>query len=348
MDEALPQIEIRPGLRLPRLIRGTWQVHERADRIDEAAVMAEWLAGFDLGFTAIEASDSYAGVEELLGRFRTHLANHRGREAAASLRVHTRVSQSGALVLMPDAIIQSVRRSCQRLGQARLDLVQLQWWNLDLPGWGQAAETLAKLKAEGLIAEIGLTNFPADEMRLLLKAGLPLISNQVQISLLDPRAQNGLVAACREAGMALFGYGPLAGGFLSEAWLGLSDPGLEPSAAKPFGKVYRQLIERFGGWDWLQQLLRALKSCATRHETDIASIALAWSLAQSGASALLVGMSSAARAAAYAKAARLVLTHDDKAAIMAALSLRGPIEGEIADIERREMQAAIRESYKPD
>lgn len=345
--ESLPQIELRPGLKLPRLIRGTWQVHERAGRLDEAALMAEWVAGFDLGFTTIEASDSYAGVEELLGRFRRHLLNQRGADAIAELRVHTRVSQSGAMPLTPDAIVQSVRRSCHRLGQARLDLVQLQWWNLDLSGWGLAAETLARLRSEGLIADIGLTNFPTEEMQLLLKAGLPLLSNQVQISLLDPRAQNGMVAACRQAGMALFGYGPLAGGFLSEAWLGLSDPGLEPSAAKPFGKIYRQLIERFGGWDWLQQLLRALKSCAERHETDIAGIALAWSLAQSGASALLVGMSSAARAAAYARAARLVLTHDDKAAIMAALSLRGPIEGEIADIERREMQAAISASYKP-
>ena len=342
----LPRIEIKPNLVIPRLIRGTWQIHERAGQLDEAAIFADLLAGFDLGFTAIEASDSYAGVEQILGRFRKHLLQQRGAQALQALRIHTRVTQSGAIPLSTQAIRDSVHRSLKRLGVVRLDLVQLQWWNLALPGWRAAAVELHMMQREGLIADIGLTNFPVSAMQQILADGVPLLSNQVQISLLDPRAGNGLQQACQLLGVALFGYGPLAGGFLSEAWLGQPDPGLEPSESKPFGKVYRQLLDRFGGWDWLQALLQALHDCAQRHHSDIASIALAWSLHQSGAAALLVGMSSPQRAAAYAKAAQLALDATDTAAINAVLAQRGPIAGDVADIERQDMLGAIQASYQ--
>ncbi len=342
----IPQIILKPGLAIPRLIRGTWQMHERADELDEAALFADLLAGYDLGFTAIEASDSYAGVEETLGRFRSYLLQKRGKEALQNLRIHTRVTQSGAATLSSYDIAASIKRSLARLGLQQLPLVQLQWWNLALPGWREAAATLGRLQQQGVIADIGLTNFPTPQMQQLLQDGIPVLSNQVQISLLDPRAGNGLAQACQQSGVNLFGYGPLAGGFLSEAWLGQPDPGLEPKAEKPFGKVYRQLIERFGGWDWLQTLLQTLHRCAESRHTDIASIALAWSLRSSGVTALLVGMSSPQRAAIYAKAAHLGLDDRDIAAIAAILAQRGPISGDVADIERSEMLAAIQASYQ--
>ncbi|MBX3454647.1 aldo/keto reductase [Ferrovibrio sp.] len=342
----IPQIILKPGLAIPRLIRGTWQMHERAGKLDEAALFAELLAGYDLGFTAIEASDSYAGVEETLGRFRSYLLQKRGKEALQNLRIHTRVTQSGAATLSSHDIAASIKRSLARLGLQQLPLVQLQWWNLALPGWREAAATLGRLQQQGVIADIGLTNFPTPQMQQLLQDGIPVLSNQVQISLLDPRAGNGLAQACQQSGVNLFGYGPLAGGFLSEAWLGQPDPGLEPKAEKPFGKVYRQLIERFGGWDWLQTLLQTLHRCAESRHTDIASIALAWSLRSSGVTALLVGMSSPQRAAIYAKAAHLGLDDRDIAAIAVILAQRGPISGDVADIERSEMLAAIQASYQ--
>lgn len=342
----LPRISIKENLTIPRLIRGTWQIHERASQLDEAALFADLLAGFDLGFTAIEASDSYAGVEEYLGRFRIHLLHQRGADALQALRIHTRVTQSGIEPLSAQVIEKSIQRSRQRLGAIQIDLVQLQWWNLALPGWREAAEKLQALQADGLIADIGLSNFPLSAMQQILADGIPLLSNQVQVSLLDPRAGNGLQQACQRQAIALFGYGPLAGGFLSEAWLGQADPGLEPSKDKPFGKVYRQLIERFGGWDWLQALLQTLHDCAQRHHCDIASIALAWSLHRSGAAALLVGMSSPQRAAVYAKAAQLVLDATDIAAIGDILAQRGPIAGDVADIERQDMLGAIQSSYQ--
>src|SRR5213079_2429194 len=59
----LPSIELRSGYRIPRLIRGTWQLHEAARTLDCNAALAELTATFDLGFSAIETADTYDGVE---------------------------------------------------------------------------------------------------------------------------------------------------------------------------------------------------------------------------------------------------------------------------------------------
>jgi len=72
----LPSIELRPGYRIPRLIRGTWQLHEAARTLDRNAALAELTATFDLGFSAIETADTYDGVEELLGAFVPICAMH--------------------------------------------------------------------------------------------------------------------------------------------------------------------------------------------------------------------------------------------------------------------------------
>ncbi|MCW5770338.1 MAG: aldo/keto reductase [Rhodospirillaceae bacterium] len=335
----LPTIEIARGVRIPRMIRGTWQLHEAARTLDRAAAVADLVAGCEAGFTAIEAADTYDGVEDLLGAVRAALA---GRIA---FRVHTRVSQLGTAPLKPAAVRAKVDRARRRLGQERLDLVQLQWWNLDLPGWVEAAQTLADLRRDGAVAEIGVTNFPASAMVVLLDAGVPLITNQVQMSLLDPRAAHTLAPAARERGVKLLGYGPLAGGFLSEAWLGKPAPGLQPVGDERFGTVYRRLIDRFGGWDWFQALLRALAACARRRGADIAAVAIAWMLRRGDAAALLVGLSGAKRIPGYARAANLVLAPQDAAAIEAVLAQRPPVIGDIADWERGQMMAEIAASY---
>lgn len=337
-------IGIPPGIALPCLIRGTWQLHERAGQLDTTAAIDDLLAGFDLGFTAIETSDSYDGVEDMLGRFRQTLLQQRGREALERLRIHTRVTQTGAAPLSAVDIRDRVRRSCQRMGQNRLDLVQLQWWNFAVPGWREAAQVLRDLQMDGDIRDLGITNFPTTEMQLLLADGIALFSNQVQISLLDRRAESRLLPACRAANISVFGYGPLVGGFLSEAWHGQPNPGLEPTPQMSFGKVYRQLIEHFGGWDWLQTLLDVLHQCAQRHGSNIASIALAWTLRCSGATAVLIGMSSRTRAAEYAKAASLPLTAEDIDIISRLLAGRIATD-DVTSFERNYLQSAIAASY---
>jgi aryl-alcohol dehydrogenase-like predicted oxidoreductase len=333
----LPEIELAPGYRIPRLIRGTWQLHEAARTLDKAQAVADLVAGCEAGFTAIEAADTYDGVEDLLGALRTELGGR------LPLRVHTRITQMGAAPLSPETVRARVDRAGRRLRQERLDLVQLQWWNLDLPGWIEAGQTLASLREAGALAHIGVANFPVRAMTALLDAGVPLVSNQVQVSLLDPRAGRSLAAACRARGVHILGYGPLAGGFLSEAWLGKPAPATGEDGAA--GSVYRQLVDRFGGWDWFQALLAALSRCAERHGVSIVTVALAWTLQRSVASALLVGFRDQRRIPDYLAAAALRLTREDIAEIEAVLAERTPPAGDVADLERKTMMTRIQHSY---
>jgi aryl-alcohol dehydrogenase-like predicted oxidoreductase len=327
-------VDLRRHYRIPSLIYGTWHLHAHARTIDWTIELSNLLRVFELGFVAIEASDTYQNVEELLARFREDLLEKLGTEAAARLLVHHRISQSGQKPLIPTDVRASVHRLLRLLKKERLDLVQLQWWNLELPGWIDAVTELGQLQDEGAIAAIGVTNFPTTAVKMLISTGMPIVSNQVQMSLIDPRAQGDLREVCEAGNIHLLGYGALAGGFLSDRWLGQPDPGMAPTVDQPFEIMYRIQIERFGGWSWMQQLLQVLSARAACHGTDIATITLAWTLRRSGASALLVGISNPRRAEAYLRSLEIVLTEDDDSAIQAVLQQRATIDGEIADVER--------------
>ena len=74
--------------------------------------------------------------------------------------------------------------------------------------------------------------------------------------------------------IALLCYGTVAGGFLSERWLGQPEPGTAGDALTNRSLIkYKLIIDDFGGWDLLQQLLEVLATAAARHGTDIATVA---------------------------------------------------------------------------
>jgi aryl-alcohol dehydrogenase-like predicted oxidoreductase len=327
-------VELRQNYRIPSLIYGTWHLHTHARTIDWATELGNLLRVFELGFVAIEASDTYQSVEELVARFRVEVLKKLGAEGAARLLVHHRISQSGQMPLTPADVRASVHRSLRRLNKERLDLVQLQWWNLESPGWLDAVAELGRLQDEGAVSAVGVTNFPTTAVKMLLSSGVPIVSNQVQMSLIDPRAQGKIREVCEDGNIHMLGYGALAGGFLSDRWLGQPDPGMIPTIEQSFEPMYRMIIDRFGGWSWLQKLLQVLSARAVHHHTDISTIALAWTLRRSGASALLVGISNPRRAEAYLRSLAIVLTEDDDSAIRSVLRRRAIINGEIADVER--------------
>jgi aryl-alcohol dehydrogenase-like predicted oxidoreductase len=332
-------VELAPGYAVPRWIRGTWSLHERAATLDRRRALDDLVAGCAAGFTAFEAADTYDGVEELLGALIREAGDH------YPIRVHTRVTQIGARALPPAVIRATLDRARKRLGRDRLDLVQLQWWNLAVPGWVEAGRTLADLARQGAIAHLGVTNFPPAAMLKLLDAGVPLIANQVQASLLDPRARLALAPVAARRGVKLLAYGPLAGGFLGSAWLGRSAPPAAPTAALRFLPVYRALIDRLGGWAWLQALLAALDGIARRHGVGMSTVALAWLQQTGDIAAVLVGIGDARRLPDIVAADALTLDAADRAAIDSVLAARAPVTPGVADIERESLLGAIAADY---
>jgi aryl-alcohol dehydrogenase-like predicted oxidoreductase len=287
--------ELAPGYRIARIIRGGWQLAGDHGEVDRDRAVAEIGRFVDAGLDTVDGADIYTGVETLYGAFN---AQRRAR-GLAPLKVHTKCVPDYDDLSRVDAayVRRIVERSLARLAVARLDLVQFHWWAYAVPGWIEAAQALADLQREGLVAHLGATNFDTPHTLALLDAGVPLVSMQVQYSLLDRRPAHALVPQAGARGVQLLCYGTLAGGFFSERWLGLPEPALPGETPRPGAQVlvnrslikYRLVIDDFGGWQVFQQLLQALQAIGQRHGVSIATVATRWVLDQPGVAAAIVG-----------------------------------------------------------
>jgi aryl-alcohol dehydrogenase-like predicted oxidoreductase len=326
--------ELRPGYRISRLIKGGWQLAgDHGEVLPERAI--EDMAAFvDAGIAAFDCADIYTGVEAMIGAFLKRYRDERGANAAAAIKVHTKlVPDIDALRRVDRAYIERiVDRSRARLGLERLDLVQFHWWDYDVPGCSEALGHLEALRQAGKIDRIGTTNFDLEHLRELRESGVDIVSTQVQYSLLDARPGGAFADWCRANRVAILAYGALAGGFLTDAWLGLPDPG-HRFANRSLVK-YRLIIDEFGGWDLFQALLAALRQVADRHEVTIANVAVRAMLDHPYVDAVVLGARYAHHLPQNLKALSFRLDDDDRARLDAVLSqCRGPA-GPVYGLER--------------
>ena len=326
--------EIAPGYVISRVIRGGWQLAGGHGAVSRDQVTDDLQAFYDAGMTTFDCADIYTGVEEMIGEFRGALLQSRGAEALARLRVHTKFVPD--LDILPRITIADVRRiidrSLTRLRTDRLDLVQFHWWDYDQPRYVETAQHLLTLQAEGKINLIGGTNFDADHVREIAASGVVFKTLQVQYSLLDARPAGALSSVCTDLGTRLLCYGGLAGGFLSERWLGASAP---TGALENRSLVkYRLIIDEFGGWELFQHLLEVLKAIAVRHGTSLSAVALRHVLDLPHVAGVIVGARNASHLAATLAVEHLRLTPEDRAEIAAVLSQRNGPKGEVYALER--------------
>jgi aryl-alcohol dehydrogenase-like predicted oxidoreductase len=330
----VPRFELAPGYDISRIIKGGWQLAGGHGAVDGDAAVADMSAFVDAGITTFDCADIYTGVEALIGTFLRRLRAERGAATAAAVQVHTKcVPDRDRLPhLTRDEIRGLVDRSLQRLGVEALDLVQLHWWDYQVPGVVQAAQWLDECRTQGKIRHIGLTNFDTPHVSVIAAAGAPLVSHQVQYSVLDRRPSHGMAALCGTRGIGLLTYGALAGGFLSERWLGQPEPS-EPRENRSLVK-YHLIIHEFGGWARFQALLGELDRIARRHHTTIGAIAVRWALDQPGVAGVIVGARHAGHLAQTVAAARVTLDDDDRAAIARVQAGAPGPAGDVYDLER--------------
>lgn len=324
------------GVQLPttnytisKLIKGGWHLAGGHGPVDRARAIEDMAAFVEGGITTFDCADIYTGVEELIGAFRRAYP-----ELAEQVQVHTKfVPDHDKLSnLTAEYVEQIIDRSRARLGMDALDLVQFHWWDTEIPGYVEAAQELKRLQEAGKIRHIGLTNFNTARVKEIVEAGVPVISNQVQYSVLDHRPEKTMQEYCLNNGIALLCYGSLAGGFVAEAWLG------QPEPAGPFENrsltKYKLIIEDFGGWTLFQELLQTLQAVAQRHQANLSQIAVAWVLQQRAVGAAIVGATSTQHLWANLQIPRIGLSDDDLAAIAAVRNWRSGPEGDVFDLER--------------
>ena len=193
---------------------------------------------------------------------------------------------------------------------------------------------LRRLREEGRIAHLGVTNFDTDHLRILVGDGIELASNQVCFSLLDRRAAEDMTAFCREHGIGLLAYGTLGGGFLTDRWLGAP----EPAAVHDWSKMkYKRFIDEVGGWGVVQGILSALAEVAGKHAVSVANVATRWVLEQPAVAAVIVGarLGESEHRPDNLRLFSFGLDADDRALIDRALAATRRLPGDCGDEYRR-------------
>ena len=231
------------------------------------------------GFTTFDMADHYGSAEIIAGRFLARAAAGECATTPKPLALTQLCPEPGPMTA--DVVREGVERSLRRLNVSSIDLLQFHWWTFEHPAYLDAMKELAKLQRDGLIRHLGLTNFDTAHLRVLVKHGIPILTNQVSFSLLDRRAAGEMSAFCLENGVRLLAYGTLAGGLLSRRWLGQPEPA--PGAIADWSKMkYKRFVDAVGGWPVLQGLLAALDRVAQRHGVSLSNVATRWVLDHRG------------------------------------------------------------------
>lgn len=322
---------MRPGYSISRIIKGGWQLAGGHGSFDRDVAIGDMIRFVDAGIDTFDCADIYTGVEEMIGEFMAALRRDRGAAATDQIRIHTKLvpDYDGLDTCTKTDIEAIIDRSLKRLQVERLDLVQFYWWDLERGDPVGVLSSLKELQAKGKIRHLGANNWDCEVLSMLLDAGIDLVSMQVQYSLLDNRPQGRFAGWCGNHDIHLLCYGTLAGGFLTEQWLGKSDPGYEftnRSLVK-----YRLIIDEFGGWDLFQALLLVLHEVAKKHNVTISAVASRAILDRPNVAATIIGSRTAGNLDRTLAIFDLDLDSEDRAAIDEILAKRkgpnGPIYG---------------------
>lgn len=326
----VPRTDLAPGLSIARVLTGLWQLAdmERDGRsIDLESTATAMQPYVEAGLTTFDMADHYGSAELVAGRFRSR--------GTGRVQCLTKWVPQPGHVSKTDVRL-AVERALGRLQAESIDLLQYHAWNYADPSWLETLYDLQELKREGLIRQLGLTNVDTAHLRMVRNSGIEVVSNQVSFSLLDQRAAAGLAPYCAVSGVGLLAYGTVAGGWLTEKWLGQPEPDWERTGTWSMMK-YGRFLRVAGGWEALQRVLAAARVIAARHGVSIANIATRYILEQPGVAGVIVGARLGERAHIddTLRLFSFSLSDTDRAEIRAALDTLQPIPGDCGDEYRK-------------
>ena len=259
--------KLAEGLEITKITTGLWQIADmerNGKLLDPITTSAHMLPYLENGFSTFDMADHYGSSEIIAGTFKNNL------NPKDSVQLFTKwVPKPGKI--SRSHVRDAVQLALDRMQQSSIDLLQFHAWYYPDPSWLDGLFYLKELKEEGLIKQIGVTNFDAAHLRIALASGIPIVSNQVCYSLIDQRASSKLTEVCKEYDVKLLAFGTLAGGFLTDKWLGKNEP-KEDELITWSQMKYKRFIDTSGGWNTYQNLLKVVKQIADKHQVSIANV----------------------------------------------------------------------------
>jgi aryl-alcohol dehydrogenase-like predicted oxidoreductase len=224
----------------------------------------------------------------------------------------------GSFFFRADDFPKELEASLKRLRRSSIDLYQHHFPSraVSIP---QLMDYMADAVEASKITAVGVSNYSAEQMRLAHEAlgrrGIPLASNQVEYSLLHRQPEtNGVLDACRELGVTLIAYQPLASGALTGKYSG----GAHPAGLRQFMPFFRGK-----GLATVELVVQLLREIGDRYGKTPAQVALRW-LIEKGNVIPIPGAKNAQQAASNAQALTFCLSHEEMENLdQAAIAWRG-------------------------
>jgi aryl-alcohol dehydrogenase-like predicted oxidoreductase len=248
------------GARLSAIGLGTWQFGSA--EWGYGGEYARGVAGaivhraIELGVNLIDTAEIYG-----LGRSEKIVG-----EAISARRASVFIATKLFPIGLPFQVGGRARRSARRLRVDHIDLYQLHWPSALFPP-RSTMPRMKRLVDSGLVGHIGVSNHSLEGWQAADRAlGGPVLSNQVQFSLVNRAPERELLPWAQKEGRVVMAYSPLAQGLLSGKY----------QQAPP--RNFRRMRRGFSAEsrERVQPLIDALGEIGSRHSATNAQIALAW------------------------------------------------------------------------
>ena len=263
--------DLTNDLKICRILNGMWQVAGGHGQIDYDSAISQMFSYNENGFNTWDMADIYGPAESFFGDFRKALEEKKGKEELEKIQGFTKfVPNPGP---MTQTIVEHyIEQSMKKMRVSKIDLIQFHWWDYNDASYIDALHQLTKLRDNGKISYLALTNFDTERMQIMNDNGIKLISNQIQYSIIDQRPDVKMASFCKRHDMKLLAYGTLLGGLLSEKYLGASEPTRADLDTYSLQK-YMNMIDAWGGWNLFQELLIVLDEIAKKYNVQIPNVA---------------------------------------------------------------------------
>lgn len=256
----------------------------------EAEAFALLDAAWDLGITTFDTADAYGGgrSEAFLGRWlATKRADERESVVVTTKVFHSVEGESSDSGLAPERIERSLERSLLRLGLDRIPLYMTHQPDPETPIHATLEELDRQVK-RGTIGAFGASNIDVGALRSALAASAKLGIDRYEwiqnsYNLLEREEEREMLPLCEAEGLGHTPFGPLAGGWLAGRYRGLGEyPAGSRMTLRPEPYAAFETPATFAA-------LARFADLAQQHGVEPAVLAIAWLLANTAVSAVVIG-----------------------------------------------------------
>ncbi len=297
------------GMYVSEIAYGNWITH--GSQVEEAAAIKCVRTALDVGITTLDTADVYAGTraEKVLGKA---LKGVRRESYELFTKVYwptgTGKNDRG---LSRKHIMESVHASLKRLNTDHIDLYQAHRFDVETP-IEETLRAFEDLIRQGKVHYIGFSEWNADQISQALRFQKEnnfnrFVSSQPQYSMLWRVIDSKVVPLCEKEGIGQIVWSPIAQGVLTGKYL--------PGKKAPVGS---RAGDKKGGANMISRWMREevltavqnLKPIADSLDLTMSQLALAWALANTNVSAVIMGATKPAQVKENVKASGVKLSKE--------------------------------------